>query len=185
MNPFSCCFGEENTITYIPVKKLEHFEQKKEYAVFCPEGQDSFAEGVDLISRAVLRCRRQKIERMLFDSTGLPRFCPPGMSEQYNLAERIASDAESLVKIAHVASPAWIRSGKFVLTVAKNRGLDVKNFRSEPEALKWLLTTAENRAGCQEKLPCSVGTGTVAPKTASHWVIASAVRRFNRTPRRG
>jgi|SRR5208282_1197610 len=95
----------------ISVNRLEHFEQKKEYALFCPVGQASYAEGVDLISRAVLRCRRQKIEKLLFDSTGLPRFRPPGMSEQYNLAERIASDASSLVKIAHVASPAWVHSG--------------------------------------------------------------------------
>ena len=131
----------------MPVEKLEHFEQKKEYAVFCPVGEASYAEGVDLISRAVLRCRRQKIEKLLFDSTGLARFRPPGMSEQYNLAERIASDAKSLVKIAHVASQAWIRSGKFGVIVAKNRGLEVKNFRSEPEALKWLLTTAEKQSG--------------------------------------
>ena len=129
------------------MKKLEHFEQKKEYAVFCPVGSASFAEGVDLISRAVLRCRRQKIEKLLFDSTGLAEFRPAGMSEQYNLAERIASDAKSLVKIAHVASQEWIRSGKFGVMVAKNRGLDVKNFRSEPEALKWLLTTAEKPSG--------------------------------------
>ena len=100
-----------------------------------------------MISRAVLRCRRQKIEKLLFDSTGLAEFRPAGMSEQYNLAERIASDAKSLVKIAHVASQEWIRSGKFGVMVAKNRGLDVKNFRSEPEALKWLLTTAEKPSG--------------------------------------
>ena len=133
------------------MKKLEHFEQKEEYAVFCPVGQASFAEGVDLISRAVLHCRKQKIEKLLFDSTGLPRFRPPGTSEQYNLAERIASDAKSLVKIAHVASPEWILSGKFGVIVAKNRGLDVKNFRSGPEALKWLLTPAEKQSGRRSK----------------------------------
>ena len=131
----------------MPVEKLEHFEQKKDYAVFCPVGQASYAEGVDLISRAVLRCRRQKIKKLLFDSTGLARFRPPGMSEQYNLAERIASEANSLVKIAHVASPAWVHSGKFVVMVATNRGLDAKNFTSATAALKWLLTPAEKQSG--------------------------------------
>jgi hypothetical protein len=129
------------------VEKLEHFEQKKDYAVFCPVGQASYAEGVDLISRAVLRCRRQKIKKLLFDSTGLARFRPPGMSEQYNLAERIASEANSLVKIAHVASPAWVHSGEFGVMVATNRGLDAKNFTSATAALKWLLTPAEKQSG--------------------------------------
>ena len=127
------------------MEKLEHFEQKKEYAVFCPVGQASYAEGVDLISRAVLRCRRQKIKKLLFDSTGLARFRPPGMSEQYNLAERIASEAKSSVKIAHVASPEWMHYAKFSLMVAKNRGLDAKHFRSKTRALNWLLVPSKNR----------------------------------------
>ena len=124
------------------MKKLNHFEQKGAYARFCPVGHASLAEGIELISRAVLLCRKQKIEKLLVDSRGLPEFHPPGMSEQYNIAERIAADAASLVAIAHVASPDWIRFGKFSLLVAKNRGLDVMNFRSETEALKWLLTPA-------------------------------------------
>jgi len=109
-------------------------------------GHASLAEGIELISHAVLFCRKQKIERLLIDSTGLPEFRPPGMSEQYNIAERIAADAASLVTIAHVASPDWIRFGKFGLIVAKNRGLDVMNFRSEKEALEWLLTPATKPA---------------------------------------
>jgi len=124
------------------VKKLAHFQQKRAYAVFCPVGQVSFSEMAELMSRAVLRCRREKIDKLLIDSRGLPGFHPPLMFEQYNLAERIASDAKSQVKIAHVASPEWVRSGKFSVMVAKNRGLDAKNFNSEPEALEWLLTPA-------------------------------------------
>ena len=106
-------------------------------------GQASFAEMSELISCAVFLCRQKKIKGLLIDSTKLTGFHPPEISERYNLAERIASDAKSLVKIAHVASPEWVRSGKFGVMVAKNRGLDAKNFHSEPEALKWLLTPAE------------------------------------------
>ena len=91
------------------------------------------------MSRAVLRCRREKIKKLLIDSTGLPEFQPPVVAERYNLAERIASDAASLVKIAHVANPKWVRSGKFALTVAKNRGLDAMNFGSPATALEWLM----------------------------------------------
>jgi hypothetical protein len=64
------------------VKKLEHFELKKEHAVFCPVGQASFDEMADLISRAVLRCRQKKIEKLLIDSTGVLGFHPPGIAER-------------------------------------------------------------------------------------------------------
>lgn len=132
--------GEHSQYSKQPVKKLEHFEQKGAYARFCPVGHTSLAEGVELMSRAVLHCRKQKIEKLLIDSRGLTEFRPPEMSEQYNIAERIAADAQSSVAIAHVASPEWMRFGKFGLVVAKNRGLVVMNFSSEAEALKWLLT---------------------------------------------
>jgi hypothetical protein len=91
------------------------------------------------LSRAVLRCRKEKVKKLLIDSTGLLGLQPPGMAERNNLAERIASDAASSVKIAHVASPKWVRSGKFAVTVAKNRGLEAENFRSIATAVKWLL----------------------------------------------
>ena len=126
------------------MKKLEHFELKKEHAVFCPVGQASFDEMADLISRAVLRCRQKKIEKLLIDSTGVSGLQPPGMAERYNFVERIASNAKSSVKIAHVASPEWVRSGKFGVMVANNRGLDVKLFHSATTALEWLLKTNES-----------------------------------------
>jgi hypothetical protein len=121
------------------VRKLDHFKKEKGYAVFCPVGDFSFDEMAHLMSRAVVLCRRQKIKKLLIDSTELHGFHPPEISERYNLAERMAQEAASLVKIAHVASPEWVRSGKFDIEVARNRGLDAKNFNSEPEALKWLM----------------------------------------------
>ena len=94
------------------MKKLGHFEPKKGYAVFCPIGEFPFDEMAHLMSRAVVLCRRQKIRKLLIISTGVSGFHPSGISERYNLAERIASDAASMVKIAHVASAEWVRSGK-------------------------------------------------------------------------
>jgi hypothetical protein len=127
------------------MKKLEHFELKEEYAVFCPVGEFSFDEMAHLISCAVVRCRRQKIGKLLIVSTRVSGFHPPGISERYNFVERIASDAVSLVKIAHVASPEWVSSGKFGVMVAKNRGLDAENFHTESAALEWLLQPGKNR----------------------------------------
>jgi hypothetical protein len=121
------------------VRKLDHFKKEKGYAVFHPVGEVSFDEMAERMNRAVLLCRRQKIKKLLIDSTELHGFHPPGIYERYNLAERMAQEAASLVKIAHVASPEWVRSGKFDIMVAKNRGLEAENFNSEPEALKWLL----------------------------------------------
>ena len=118
---------------------MEHFKLTKEYAVFCPVGQASFAEVSELLGRAVLRCRKEKIKKLLIDSTGLPEFQPPDLAERYNLAARIASDAAASVKVAHVASRSWMRSGDFGLQVARNRGLDVMNFDSAATALEWLL----------------------------------------------
>ena len=127
------------------MRKLEHFERKKGYAVFCPVGEFSFDEMAHLISRAVVLCRRQKIGKLMIVSTGVSGFHPRGISERYNFVERIASDAASLVKIAHVASSEWVRSGKFGVMVAKNRGLDVENFYTESAALEWLLPPGKNR----------------------------------------
>jgi hypothetical protein len=121
------------------LKPLEQFEEKESYAVFRPVGEIPFPTFADLLSRAVLLCHEKKIEKLLVDSTGLTGFASPGLIERFNLAERIALDARASVKIAHVAHPEWVRSGKFSVMVAKNRGLAGKNFYSESEALKWLL----------------------------------------------
>jgi hypothetical protein len=121
------------------VKKLAHFNLKKDYAVFCPKGQALFAEVSELMRRAVVQCRKEKIALLLIDSTRLPGLQPPGIAERFHFAERIASEAASSVKIAHVASRRWVHSGKFALMVAKNRGLDAKYFHSAATAVKWLL----------------------------------------------
>ena len=53
------------------MKKLEHFELKKGYAVFRPVGELSFDEMAHLMDRAVVLCRRQKIGKLLIVSTGV------------------------------------------------------------------------------------------------------------------
>ena len=126
------------------MRKLEHFEQKKEYAVFRPVGEFSFDEMTHLISRAAVRCRRQKIGKLLIISTGASGFQSAGIGEQYDYAEQIASAAATFVKIAHVANPEWVRSRDFRVMVAKNRGLELENFQAESAALEWLLKPLKN-----------------------------------------
>jgi hypothetical protein len=127
------------------MRKLARFKRKKGYAVLHLAGEFSFVEMAHLISRAVVLCRRQKIGKLLIDSTGVFGFRSPVISERYNFVERIASDAASLVKVAHVASHEWIHSGKFDVMVAHNRGLEAKYFHSKSAALEWLLQAVENR----------------------------------------
>ena len=122
------------------MRELPHFTRKAGYGVFRPVGEIPFEKMAGLMSRAVHLCREEKIEKLLIDSTGVSGLLPPGISERYNLAERIASAAASFVKIAHLANAEWVRSGDFGIQVARNRGLDAENFRSESAALKWLLT---------------------------------------------
>jgi hypothetical protein len=121
------------------VKKLAHFKQKKNYAMLCLAGPASFPEMVERMIGAVRLCRKKNINKLLIDSTGWTEFHVPGIAERFNFNERIASEAESSVKIAHVANPEWVRSRTFGITVAKNRGLDMNLFSSESKALKWLL----------------------------------------------
>ena len=88
------------------MKKLEHFEQKPGYAMFRPVGEFSFAEMAHSISRAVVRCRRQKNVKLLIFRTGAFGFHSAGIAEQYNFVGQIARDAASLVKIARVDCPS-------------------------------------------------------------------------------
>jgi hypothetical protein len=142
---------------------LGHFKKKKGYAMLCLAGPASFPEVVEQMSGAVLRCRKQNIKKLLIDSTGLTEFHPPGIAERFNFNERIASEAESSVKIAHVAMPEWVRLRKFGVMVAKNRGLDVNFFRSESEALKWLLGETGRDQMVSDGLPG--GRKPATPKT--------------------
>jgi len=132
------------------VRKLEHFKKKEGYAVFCPVGEFSFDEMAHLISRAVVRCRKQKIEKLLIISTGASGFQSAGIAEQYDYVEQIASDAASLVKIAHVANPIWVRSRDFRVTVGENRGLELDNFQAESAALEWLLQPVKNNRSADQ-----------------------------------
>jgi hypothetical protein len=127
------------------MKRLQYFKQKKNYAVLCPVGRFPFDEMAHLMSRAVVFCRRQKIKKLLIISTRVSGFHPPKISERYDLAELLASDAASSVKIAHVASPEWVHSGEFDVLVSRNRGLDAENFLAESDALQWLLRPEKNR----------------------------------------
>ena len=117
----------------------EHFEIGEGHAIHRPEGNVSFLEGLDLLSRAVVYCRENGIRRLLIDLTKLTGFGPIGTAERFAFGERLARDAKAAVKVAFVARPEVLDPSRFGVTVARNRGLFSNAFTSESEAWKWLL----------------------------------------------
>ena len=53
------------------MRKLEHFDKKRGYAVLRPVGAIPFDQVVELTSRAVRLCREQKIEKLLVGADGI------------------------------------------------------------------------------------------------------------------
>ena len=117
----------------------EHFEIGEGHAVHRPEGNVSFQEALDLLSRAVIYCRENGIRRLLVDTTKLTGFGPLETAERFAIGERLASDARAAVKVALVARPEVLDPSRFGMTVARNRGLFASSFSSESEAWTWLL----------------------------------------------
>lgn len=116
----------------------EHFLLADGYARYCPVGQVTLQQGVNLLSIAIAYARKQGITRLLIDSTGLTGFDPPTTLERFTLGGQIARAAQGSVKVALVVPAVMIDPKKFGLTVARNRGMVGDVFTSEAEALEWL-----------------------------------------------
>lgn len=117
----------------------ERFEIGEGHALFRPEGNVSFQEGLDLLSQAIVYCRENRIRRLLIDITKLTGFGTLGTSERFAVGERLARAAMAAVKVAIVARPEVLDPARFAMTVARNRGLFTNAFSSESEAWKWLM----------------------------------------------
>jgi len=112
--PFSFAFwhfpidsGELKYFPILAVEKLEHFEQKGKYAVFCPMGQASFAEMSELISCAVFLCRQKKIKRLLIDSTKLTGF-PQREARTFHNGRNFYHDGKITTAASSVAAPNYL-----------------------------------------------------------------------------
>ncbi len=116
----------------------EHFALADGYARYCPVGQVTLQQGVNLLSIAIAYARERAIQRLLIDSTGLTGFDPPTTLERFTLGGQIARAAQGAVKVALVVPAVMIDPKKFGLTVARNRGMVGEVFTSEAEALEWL-----------------------------------------------
>jgi hypothetical protein len=117
----------------------ELFEITEGYAAFRPVGTVTIPQGIEILGKAVAFARENKLHNLLLDTRGLTGFDPPEIFERYRLAERLASEGKSAVKVVVVARPEMIHPEKFGMIVARNRGLLANVFATEAESLAWLL----------------------------------------------
>ncbi len=97
-----------------------------------------FVGAVRSISEALSQASVKGIKRLLVDSTGLTGFPPPDLPERFFMAEHWARNSSGLI-FSMVALPEMIDPFRFGVLVARGRGLFADIFRSDAEAVEWLL----------------------------------------------
>jgi hypothetical protein len=116
-----------------------HFRLTEHFAVYRPEGEASFEEGIELFGNAIAFARENRIRRLILDTTGLRGFFPRSVIDCFRMNERWAGEAGARVVVAIVTGADSADFDGFGVTVARNRGMLTSVFRSEPEAIEWLL----------------------------------------------
>ncbi len=119
--------------------KPEHFELADGYACFRPAGQVTLQQAINIVSMSIAYAREQGIKHLLINADGLSGFDPPNTLERFALGGQFARAAQSAVKVAFVVRVELVDPKKFDLLVARNRGLIAEAFRTDAEALAWLL----------------------------------------------
>ena len=118
---------------------LGQLELKNDCSCFCPVGEVSFAEAVNLVSEAMRLACDQGVEKLLVDITGLTGFDSPTTLPRFFAAERLAAEATLPIKCVMVCRPEFLRPDRYAVMIARNRGLLCNVFATESEALDWLL----------------------------------------------
>jgi hypothetical protein len=117
----------------------ENFQMQEGYACYRPVRQASFSELGSLIGPVFRYCYDHQIKHLLLDARQVTGFQPPSVLERYNLASEMAHLATGYLKIALLVHKEMMDPRRPGVTVARNRGLNLEAFGSEPEALAWLL----------------------------------------------
>lgn len=113
------------------------FEFFESYTVFCPSGDISFREAVEIISQSLSFASFLRINRLMVDATNLTGFPSPSIWERFWMASEWAAITNSL-RLAVVARSELIDASRFGVTVARNRGLFANVFTDERQAIEWL-----------------------------------------------
>ena len=102
-------------------------------------GRFSLVEAVGLVSRAISNCRKQSVNKLLIDVTGLVDLPIPTLVDRFLMVEDWAQEAKGTVTVVLVAPPEYIHPRKFGVKVALHFGLICDVYTSEEAASKWLL----------------------------------------------
>jgi hypothetical protein len=118
----------------------EFFQLADGYAVYRPVANLSLPQVIDRVSETISYSVKEKIPKLLVDTTQLSGLTPPLTWDRFRMGERFARAARgAAIKVVLVALPEMVDPNRFGVTVARNRGLLANVFTAEPPALAWLL----------------------------------------------
>jgi hypothetical protein len=120
----------------------EHMEVSDGVWFFRPQGESSLTEAVDMVSRAIARCREQGADKLLVNANGLTGIAIPTLIDRFLMVEEWAQQASGMLAVAMVVAPNYIHPQRFGIKVAAHFGLAANVFTGEDVALHWLSTAA-------------------------------------------
>lgn len=112
---------------------------EKDYAVYRPKAMVFFETALKMVETTLNYCVENDVKRLLLDATGLTGFKPPVLAERYHGIDRWANITRGKLKIAEIDRPEQLDPTNTNIVIAQNRGLDLKVFTEEKEAVEWLL----------------------------------------------
>ena len=115
-----------------------HNEVSEGICRFRLRGECSLIEAVELITRSIAYCRKQRISKLLVDASGLVGLPIPSLVDRFLMVEEWAHEGQGLVVAALVVRPEYIHPEKFGVKVAADLGFIADVFSAAEDALKWL-----------------------------------------------
>lgn len=109
---------------------------KEHYLYIRIDGLYVFNELLMMIEKVKNDCIKNNQHRVLINMMDLDKF-NASIIERFNLGEKLASHMNFDIKMGVCGQKEYINF--FAETVARNRGMNLRVFYSEEEALRWLL----------------------------------------------
>ena len=122
-----------------PAQVSGNLEIVGDCACYCPAGNVTLDQAVDLIDQALTYARDSQIPKLFVNAQGLVGFPSPSLPERYFICRRWALTGQSKVQFALVVRAEMIDPEKFGVIVARKLGMNVDAFTDESEGLDWLL----------------------------------------------
>lgn len=112
-------------------------EVKNDYIQVVVKGVSSLSNNIDLQKKVIQACTEKQVNKVLVDIRELKR--PTSISEIYQFGKEAGPGLRSmLLKAAVLHDEARADHESFLETTMKNRGVNLKSFMSEEEAVNWL-----------------------------------------------